>query len=449
MTAQTNVVVNSAKGLSTPAVTFVFLLGIFMGALDHGIVGPALSSIMAEYGLRSGWGVWSFTVYTLLFAVSIPICGKLSDRFGRKPVFAAGIALFGIGSLLCAFAPTFSVFLLGRAVQAIGTGGIFPITGAQIAASYPPEKRGRMLGLIGVSFGVGTILGPVVGGLIIANLPWQWIFLVNVPISIIILLLISTYRTRQETVRKPIDFAGIGLLTVVVFAIMYGVSAADWKFIAAGLVIVPIFLRIEKRQPDPILNVRYVTNGSIVVLLIGSLFSGYVMATATNMLPYFAERVLGIPRGDSGISVTPLAIASMVASLVGGILVDKIGAKRTLVAGFALVAAGALSLAFLVEGLPEFLSVLVLLGFGVGIVIGAPLNVLMLQAVEPNETGSAIGYLSLFRSLGSTLGPTMAGMFLVSFANGFAAAFLVSGIVSAVAIVVLLTFARGARRAGQ
>jgi MFS family permease len=262
-------------------------------------------------------------------------------------------------------------------------------------------------------------------------------------------LLVSTYRARQETVRKPIDFAGIGLLTVVVFAIMYGVSAADWKFIAAGLVLVPIFLRIEKRQPDPILNVRYVTQGSIVVLLVGSLFSGYVMATATNMLPFFAESVLGISRGGSGISVTPLAIASMAASLVGGVLVDKIGAKRTLVAGFALVAVGALSLAFWVEGLPAFLSVLVLLGFGVGIVIGAPLNVLMLQAVEPNETGSAIGSLSLFRSLGSTLGPTMAGMFLVWFANGFAAAFLASGIVSAVGIVVLLTFVRNARRARQ
>ncbi|GFN31465.1 MFS transporter [Paenibacillus xylaniclasticus] len=136
------------QGLSRGAVTSLFLLGIFMGALDHGIVGPALSSILEAFGVNAQWGVWSFTVYTLLFAVSIPVLGKLSARFGRKQTFQLGIRLFALGSLIAALAPSFPIFLLGRAVQAIGTGGIFPIIGAQIAMTYPPERRGRMMGLI-------------------------------------------------------------------------------------------------------------------------------------------------------------------------------------------------------------------------------------------------------------------------------------------------------------
>jgi MFS family permease len=124
-------------------------------------------------------------------------------------------------------APNFIVFLLGRAVQAIGTGGISPITAAQIAMSYPPDKRGKAMGLIGVFFGIGTILGPVLGGVIIAFMPWQWIFLINVPISLIILAMISRFRSEQQSVRKQIDAAGIVLLTLLLLSLMLGITQVN------------------------------------------------------------------------------------------------------------------------------------------------------------------------------------------------------------------------------
>ncbi|TMV49140.1 MFS transporter [Paenibacillus mesophilus] len=442
MVMQSSTAVKPVKGLSKGATVFTFLLGILMGALDHGIVGPALSSIMAEFNLRSSWGVWSFTAYTLLFAVSIPVLGKLSDRFGRKQTFIFGISMFAVGSIIAAAAPNFAMFLVGRAVQAIGTGGIFPITGAQIAVSYPPERRGRMLGLIGMVFGLGTVLGPVIGGLILERFAWQWIFLINVPVSIAILLLISGVRQEQPIVNKPIDFIGIFLLTVLILSMMLGITSANMMFVGIGLVLIPVLVMVERRTRDPVLNLRYFTKSGTLTLLASSLISGFVMASSTNLIPYFSETVLGMDKGAAGMSVTPLAIASVAASLIGGYLADKTGAKRTLLLGFAITLVAGAMMASGVGTLALFYSVVTVMGFGIGIIIGAPLNVLILQAVDHKETGTAVGYISLFRSLGSAMGPTVAGLFLSMYDNGFVPLFAVSAIGSALSILLLLLFVR-------
>ncbi|MCR2805751.1 MFS transporter [Paenibacillus soyae] len=426
-----------SKGLSRRATVLTLLLGIFMGALDHGIVGPALSSIMQEFDLDTGWGVWSFTVYTLLFAVSIPVLGKLSDRFGRKQTFAFGITMFALGSIISAIAPSFTVFLIGRAVQAIGTGGIFPITTAQIAMSYPPEQRGRMLGLIGMVFGLGTILGPVLGGVIIEGLEWQWIFLVNVPISAIILILVTRIRQEQPIVKKTIDVPGIVTLTIIILSLMLGITLKNLGFLGLGALLIPLLVMIERKSADPVVKLAYFTRSSTLTLLLASMVSGFVMASATHLIPYFSETVLGMDKGAAGMSVTPLAIASVLASLAGGYLADKAGAKNVLMAGFALTLAVGAVMASGVDTIGLFYSMMAVLGFGIGIIIGAPLNVLILQAVNPQETGLAVGYISLFRSIGSTMGPTVAGLFLSTSANGYQPLFIASAAVSGISIVLL------------
>lgn len=438
--------VQQKPGISRGRMLFTFLLGIFMGALDHGIVGPALSSIISAYQVSESWGVWSFTIYTLAFAVSIPVLGKLSDRMGRKQTFMFGIILFAVGSLIAAFASHFTVFLLGRVVQAIGSGGIFPITAAQIAVTTPPEKRGKALGLIGVAFGIGTIAGPSVGGMILKMLEWQWIFLINIPISILILLLVAGLKQDQATVKKPIDVPGIILLSIMILAIMYGISSSRWIFILGGLALIPFLLMIERRQADPLLNTGYFTRKNTVTLLFSSLISGFVMATSINFLPFFTELMLGMEKGSSGLLATPFAISSVIASLIGGAMVDKIGAKKVLLTGFMLSILGALLLGFFVDSLAIFVVIIMVMGFGVGIIIGAPLNILILQAVEPKETGAAIGYLGLFRSLGSTLGATVAGK-LIGMAAGFAYLFTISAFVSVVSILLIAVFIKNRQHA--
>ncbi|OCA88003.1 hypothetical protein A8F94_09245 [Bacillus sp. FJAT-27225] len=436
--------IQAAKQRTLPKklVLVTFLLGIFMGALDNGIVGPALSSINEHYGIAASWGVWSFTIYTLFFSVSIPVMGKLSDRFGRKNVFTAGILLFAIGSLLSAISPNFAFFLVGRAIQAIGTGGIFPITAAQIAASYPTEQRGKYLGYIGVIFGLGSILGPVAGAGIIAYLQWQWIFLINIPITLIILLLLTKVEIEQQLVKKPIDSYGIVLLTASILSIMLGITIENLVLIGIGVAIfIPLSL-VEKKAKDPIMNMKFFANRNTLFILLLSLASGFIMATTINLLPMFGEEILGLSKGEAGIGVTPLAVSSMVASLVGGILVDKIGARNVLFAGFLITLVGGLSLYLLVSSVITLILTIVVMGFGIGIIIGAPLNVMIMQHIALQETGSAIGYLSLFRSMGSTMGPTIAGIILITFTNGFTFVYLAVAILSMVSLVLLATLKR-------
>jgi EmrB/QacA subfamily drug resistance transporter len=441
-TPSVSVAVN--REFSKGIVLFTFLLGIFMGALDHGIVGPALSSIQEHYHIAASWGVWSFTIYTLFFAVSIPIMGKLSDRFGRKNIYASGISLFAIGSIISAFAPNFTVFLIGRAIQAVGTGGIFPITAAQIAASYSPEQRGKYLGYIGVVFGLGSILGPVAGGFIIGYLEWQWIFLINVPIAIVILLLLTRVQQSQQVVKKPIDFAGIFFLTATIMAFMLGITLEIVWLMGLGILLTVVVVAVEKKAADPVMKIDYFTKRNTLLLLILSLASGFIMATTINLLPLFAETTLGLTKAESGIGVVPLAVSSMVASLIGGVMVDKMGAKKVLQFGFILALAGAASLAFIVQGVAAFMVTILVMGFGIGIIIGSPLNVMMMKNVNAADMGSAVGYLSLFRSLGSTTGPTIAGIILTLFANDFTYIYVISAGFSIMGLVFILAMKREA-----
>lgn len=443
MSMQTVAPIQPFSGISRGRMLFIFLLGIFMGALDHGIIGPALSSILSTYQVSESWGVWSFTIYTLIFAVSIPILGKLSDRMGRKQVFILGISLFAVGSIIAAIAPSFSMFLFGRAVQAIGAGGIFPITAAQIAATTPPEKKGKAMGLIGVAFGMGSIAGPFVGGLIVSVLAWQWVFLINIPISIMILVLIAGLKQPQPIVKKPIDFGGIAILSAIILSVMYGISSGSWLFIMIGAILTPVFTWLEKKQSDPVMNLGYFTEKNTIVLLISSLVSGFVMATSINFLPIFTEMLMGIGKGSSGLAATPFAISSVIASLIGGAMVDKLGARKVLLLGFFVSVAGALALGFLIDSFPLFIVTTVVMGFGVGIIIGAPLNVLILQAVDLKEVGAAIGYLSLFRSVGSTMGATVAGK-LIGFDGGFSYLFAISAFASVLSILLIVSFAKKA-----
>ncbi|MFD2444374.1 MFS transporter [Bacillus sp. CGMCC 1.16607] len=415
----------------------LFLTGIFMGALDHGIVGPAFSSINKAFGIEASWGVWSFTIYTLFFSVSIPLMGKMSDRFGRKKIFMIGITLFSLGSLLSAFAPSFILFLIGRVVQAVGTGGIFPITAAFIAMSFPDQTRAKMLGLIGVVFGLGTILGPIAGGLIIGNFDWRWIFLINVPISIIVLVFMSPIKIQQQIVKKPIDYYGIIMLIAIIFMIMLGITLKNVWLMLIGVVLVPFFAKLEKRTVDPILNIDYFKNFNTLIVLILSLLSGFIMASTINLLPSFIENHFSLNKSYSALSVTPLAAASMVASMVGGYLVTKIGAKKAIAIGFSLTLASALLIAF-APNFTLFIIAVTIIGFGIGIIIGSPLNVVMIQNVKPTETGSAIGYLSLARSMGSTMGPTVAGILIALSSNGYVHINILIAILSLISVLVIL-----------
>ena len=213
----------------------VFLLGIFMGAIDSGIVSPARDIIADGLKVSQNASVWVVTIYTLAYAVSMPLMGKLSDKYGRKKVYMVSITLFGLGSLLCGvsdYVNSYTFLLFSRVIEAIGGGGIMPIATAYIGTSFPVEKRGSALGMIGGVYGIATVVGPTLGSGILSifgDKNWGFLFLVNVPISIIILLMATKLEenTSAQGIKK-LDVCGSGVLTILILSLMYG--ATNLKF---------------------------------------------------------------------------------------------------------------------------------------------------------------------------------------------------------------------------
>ncbi len=413
----------------------LFLLGIFMGAIDSGIVSPARELIQNSFQVSRSVGTWMITLYTLVYAVSMPIVSKMADRSGYKKVYIFGIAMFGLGSLLCGLANfygTFTFFLFARVIQAIGAGGIMPIANSVIGKSFPEEKRGTALGMVGAIYGVATILGPTMGSGILSaagNNHWGWIFFINVPISIVIILLSFALEDSKSNERKPMDLAGSIIVAAVVGTLMYALTNLDffnfvssiksaevYPFIIASIIFLPILIIVESKAKDPVLNMKYFKNTQIVVVLVLAFIVGIGMMGMV-FVPQFAENALKLKAGSGGYLVTLLAVFSGVAAPVSGILLDKKGAKLVLILGFIFNITGTLFLGFVATQQLSFITVLIglaFMGFGVGFTMGAPLNYLILGAVPQEEGTTALATMSLIRSIGVTISPSIMIGFIVN-----------------------------------
>lgn len=400
------------------------LLGVFMGALDTGIIAPALTTITDSLKVSTEWGVWTITIYSLAYAVSMPIMGKLSDRYGRKKLYIIGLSLFGIGSLLSATSTSLPQLLVARALQAIGGGGIFPIATAEVAEVFPKEKRGMALGFIGATFGIANILAPNIGGFILDHWNWHGIFYINIPLVIVALLLAWRLEESARKERKPLDFPGTISLSLLILSFMYALTnlnSADlwasvtspevWAFVLAALGFLVLFVRAERKAEDPVLRLEYFSNKEIALGLLISSFTGIGLASMF-FLPSYAQNVVGLTAGQSGYVVTPLVLASGILAPISGLLVDRIGAKKVILMGFFFLGVGNLLFAVWVSSLPTMVISELFIGAGLAFTMGTPVNYLILDQVKSEEAGSALGILSVFRSVGTTIGPIILVGFL-------------------------------------
>lgn len=415
-------------------VAAVYLLGLFIGALDTGIVTPARTVIQTDLGVDDQSGVWLITIYTLAYASAIPVMGKLADKYGRKYVYLASVFLFGLGSLLCGLAQDFSNFtmlLVARAVQAVGGGGIMPVATAEFGTAFPPEKRGMALGLVGGVYGIANVFGASAGSLILdifGQTNWQFIFYVNLPIcAFIIVAGFAALSNNTEKDVRPIDVWGTATLILMILSLLYGLrnldlfnfadsirSADVYPFLIAFAVLLPVFILFEKRAADPVLNLSYFKNPSIVATLLLSIISGVIMM-GMIFIPQFAENALYLPSGSGGYFVIILGLFAGVGSPLSGKLIDRMGVKAVLGFGLAVSAAGSLFLGFVAVPNPSVPTVavsLVLIGLGLGFTMGTPLNYMMLEKTDPKESNSALATLSLVRSIGTAVAPAIMVAFI-------------------------------------
>lgn len=422
------------KKLNYGMIMAVYLFGIFMGALDTGIVTPARTIIQNNLNVDDKTGIWIITIYTLAYAASIPVMGKLADRFGRKTIYILSIILFGAGSLFCGLAQNFESFgflLAARTVQAIGGGGIMPVATAEFGTIFPKEKQGMVLGLVGGVYGVANIFGSSAGSAILdlfGKDNWQFIFYVNVPISLFVIIagLIYLPNTKVENVKK-IDVFGILLLVMMVLSLLYGLKNIDffnfsqtiretnvYPFLLAFLALIPIFIFVEKRAEDPAMNLSYFRNMRILVTMAVAIVSG-ILLMGMVFVPQFAENAMKVPTGDGGYFVIILGLFAGLGAPLSGRLTDRIGAKLVLMGGFLLSVIGSLFVMFVAIPHPSYFSVLTALmftGLGIGFTMGAPLNYMMLSNTKKEESATALATLSLVRSVGTTVAPAIMVAFL-------------------------------------
>jgi EmrB/QacA subfamily drug resistance transporter len=420
---------NKKRKSGLAMILVVYLLGIFMGAIDTGIVTPAREIIQNGFGVDAKTGIWMITIYTLAYAASIPIMGKLADRIGRKTIYMLSIILFGLGSLLCGlshFAGNFWFLVGARAIQAIGGGGIVPIATAEFGTSFPPEKRGMALGLVGAVYGIANIFGSLAGSAILnifGNQNWEYIFFVNVPITIFIIIAgIFTLPNNKDDCPKKIDVLGILVVAAMVLSLLYGLKNIDffnfsatigstsvYPFLIIFVVLLPVLILVEKKAADPVIQLRYFTSLRIVIALVVAFAAGFILMGIV-FIPSFSENALKVPTGNGGYFTMILGFLAGVSAALSGKMIDKMGAKRVLFLGFAISIVGALFLFFVAAASPALWNVIIslaLLGLGLGFTMGAPINYMMLENIPDKEASSGLATLSLIRSIGTTIAPAL------------------------------------------
>ena len=417
------------KPLHFGLIMVIYLCGIFMGAIDTSVVTPARTVIQNGLGVGDQTGIWMITIYTLAYASSIPIMGKLADRLGRKTIYLICIILFGTGSLLAGLSQYighFGFFLMARAIQAIGGGGIMPIASAEFGTTFPEDKRGMALGMVGGVYGIATVVGGSLGSAILGAFGlqnWGFIFFINIPISLFIIIcgFIFLPNTKIDDV-KPIDKWGTLFLVMMILSLLYGLRNIDffdfvksftstdvYPFLIIFIVLLPFFIFAEKKAADPIMNLDYFREAPIVITLIISFITGVIMMGMV-FVPQFAENALRMQQGSGGYCVMVLGIFAGVGAPVSGRLIDRYGPKLIMGAGFLLSIIGSLFLVLITTSYPNLLTVaicLILIGLGMGFTMGTPLNYMMLDNTKKADSNSALATLSLIRSVGTAIAPAV------------------------------------------
>jgi EmrB/QacA subfamily drug resistance transporter len=401
-----------ARTLWTFAITSVAL---FMVTLDNLVVTTAIPVIRRDLDASLESLEWTVNAYTLTFAVLLLTGAALGDRFGRRRVFAAGVAVFTLGSAAAALAPTVELLNAGRAVQGLGGAIVMPLTLTILSAAVPAERRGLALGAWGGISGLAVAFGPLVGGAVVEGISWQWIFWLNVPIG---LLLIPLALRRLEETYGPaqrLDLRGLGLASAGLFGVVWGLvrgNGQGWASpeivaaLGAGALLVAAFIAWELRAPEPMLPMRFFRNAAFSLANAASLFMYFGMFGSIFLLAQFFQTVQGTSALGAGLRILPWTLAPMFVAPLAGALADRVPPKLIIGVGLALQALALAWIGLVSEPATPYGDLVVpFVAAGVGMALFfAPTAYVVLGAVRPSEEGQASGANNAIRELGGVFG---------------------------------------------
>ena len=402
------------------------MTGLFLAALDQTVVGTAMPRIIADLGGFDRY-TWVTTAYLVASTITVPIVGRLSDIFGRKWFYVVGLVIFLIGSFAAGTASTMNQLIIFRAFQGLGGGVLMSLVFVIVGDLYAPAERGKIQGVIAAVFGMSSVIGPTLGGFITDTLSWNWIFYINLPISIPLIIAMSLFfpRVEPDPMDRSIDILGIITLIAAVVPLMLALSFAGdsgWTspdviiLFAVAAIAVVTFVLVEMRNSNPIMPLHIYTNPVLAVTILATFVTGFGMFGAIIFIPLFFQGVLGASATSSGSFLTPMMLGTVIGASISGQVVSRLNSYRWPgLAGVVMMSIGMFLLSTTSEATtyPIAISFIVLLGFGLGFTFPS-FTIAAQNAVEHRFLGIATSTVQFYRTIGGALGLALLGSLMAS-----------------------------------
>jgi MFS family permease len=391
----------------------VLFVGVFMAALDAAVIAPAIPALRSAFGVDNRQIGLVTIVFSLCSLMSTALMAALSDRFGRRRIYLLDIAGFAAGSLLIARSDSFGMLLIGRAIQGLSAGGITPTASAVVGDTFPADQRGRILGLIGATFGMAFLFGPILASVLLVVASWQWIFLINLPFAAVVFAM--GYRALPRTTRPPVlppfDFAGIGILALLLASLTLGINRGMdmftgwhlWPYLmGVAAVALPLLMIVERRATQPIVPLTLFGTTQLRTTWVLCTGAGFGMGSVI-FISSIAVAAFDTPSKQAGLMLLPLVLCSSVASAVFGRWQNTLGPRRVMLSGFGTLAVGSALLAIGADRFWVFMLATVCIGAGVGIVVGGTLRTVVLDEVDVRQRSTAQALVNIGIAIGNLM----------------------------------------------
>ncbi len=403
---------------------------LFMIMLDNTVVNVALPSIQEDLGASLSGLEWTVNAYTLTFAVLLVTGGRLGDIFGRRMVFLGGVVVFAVSSAAIGFAPTQGWLVAGRALQGAGAAFMMPGTLSIISNAFPPEERGKAIGTWAGVSALALAIGPVVGGALAEYVSWRAIFFLNLPVAAgaVAVTLFATRESRDETVDRTVDWAGIASLsiglTALVLALVEG-NAWGWgspeivALLAAAVVGLTSFTALERRVKAPMVDFTYFRSSTFLGSNLVAFIVTFVMLAMFFFTALYMQNFLNYSALEAGLRFLPSTALIILVAPIAGRLTDTVGPRRLMVTGLLFIAAALYVQTYISvdSAYGVLLPAFVLLGVGMGLVM-SPMSTAAMNSVDPSKAGGASGILTMSRMVGGTFGVAAFGALFSHLSSG-------------------------------
>lgn len=396
-------------------VTIGIMLSLFMASMESTVVATAMPTIVGQLGGLEHYS-WVFSAYMLASTTAVPLYGKLSDIYGRRKIYVIAMALFLIGSVMSGLANSMTQLIFARAMQGLGAGGIMPLAFILIGEMFNLQQRAKMQGVFSGVWGVSSVVGPLLGGFLVDQLSWRWVFYVNVIPGLIAagLVALAWQEQAQHHERPAVDYLGAALLSSSVVTLLLGLmefgTLNSWILISAAIALFIALLWVEQRAADPILPLQLFRDHLFTTAVLHGIFTGWALFGSISFIPLFVQSVMGTSATQAGITITPMLLGWVTASIIGMRLILTVGHRKLGLIGTSLFATGSFLMTLINAESHQAIMMVYVTMMGIGMGLSIPAFLVAVQTtVERRNLGTATSMLQFSRSIGGTLGVSVMG----------------------------------------